>query len=366
MKSVFLPVSILILILSVILVGLLGIDRPDEADLVNAAKSREPVGSSVRPASTPRAATSHVSSSDAFQDWTNAYLAAPLAERPALERRGVELAAARRESMLRLIQSNPERALAAMVSPATRAALPTKVVAQLEEVVMGEGFFGVLSICHLHDALEGESGSVEHRSHVKREVGIDDRFLTAHTYGSRTDQLTTENASIFGVALDGHLALHENAAVPVARSFLSPASIEEVGPGEFAAIHDGDIAVFQSATQRQEWIADQTEEVAADADGLVTAKGLVFDPGTPPTGASPPTAVYNRYSGRNSHQLGPKTVMMMVVRPSDGEAYGASVPTHASTIAGLNSSSQWYYNESYKQRGSGRRRIPSGSSTPWS
>ncbi len=348
MKRFLLLTSALILLVFLLVAGRMAMDRPDESKPANPTERAERIEAPAQSAANVSATPGRAATSDPFRDWTQTYLAAPRDERANLVQRGVALAVARREAMARLIQTDPEQALAAMVSPATRAALPTEVVAQLEEIVTGEGFFGVLSICHLHGASESEDPSVDHRSHVKREVGIDGRFFTAHTYGSRLAQLTTENASIFGVALDGHLALHEDAAVPVTRGFLPPGTTETAGPGELAVIHNGDIAVFESEQQRAAWIAEQTAAPDADADGI-TARGLVFDPGTPPTGASPPTAAYNQYTGRNSHQLGPKTVMLMVVRPSDGEAYGASVPTHTSTIAGVNSSSQWYYNESYKQ-----------------
>ena len=84
---------------------------------------------------------------------------------------------------------------------------------------------------------------------------------------------------------------------------------------------------------------------------------LTFDPANPPTQASAPTEVYHHYvnntypshDARNdSHQKGPKTVMVMVVRPTDGGTY-TNPPTVASLQSGLNSSSQRYYEASYHQ-----------------
>jgi hypothetical protein len=73
----------------------------------------------------------------------------------------------------------------------------------------------------------------------------------------------------------------------------------------------------------------------------------VFDPGNPPASATPPTEAYQRFTGAFSHQKGPKTIMFIYVRPSDGDM--PTVKTHAQLAAELDGTSQAYYDASYRQ-----------------
>jgi hypothetical protein len=82
---------------------------------------------------------------------------------------------------------------------------------------------------------------------------------------------------------------------------------------------------------------------------------LTFDPADPPSSATPPTAQYHEYTGANSHQKGPKTVLVMLVRPSDGAAW-TSPPSFATLEGQLNGASQSYYDASYHQTWFGPKR----------
>ncbi len=89
--------------------------------------------------------------------------------------------------------------------------------------------------------------------------------------------------------------------------------------------------------------------------GLLRAQ-QTFDPANPPTSANPPTELYNEYTGVYSHQKGPKTVLVILVQPSDGAAWTS--PTSFATLdAQLNTASSDYYNiYSYKQAWFGPKR----------
>ncbi len=313
---------------------------PSSAVLENAAP---------RPESTPPAGRisppdeeDFASFSD-FDSWLETYATSPPASRPAITEEGVRLATLRRSEMEHLIRHDPEKAIALTVTPAQRAQLPPPVLAQLEEIVMGKGFFGVLCTCGSSRA-ENPHVAGDHASGLSYEVMLDGRPYAASVYGHRLRKPTTDGDSIFGVAIGGHLALHEDEIVTISRDFFESDSSEK----NVGAIFQGETNWFNSTGKRDEWIAALTEEQAEISSGT-TAAGLTFDPAVPPSGATPPTEVYDRYSGRNSHQLGPKTVMVMIVRPSDGDTYGSSPPTRTSLLPGLRSASQWYYNESYKQ-----------------
>lgn len=89
--------------------------------------------------------------------------------------------------------------------------------------------------------------------------------------------------------------------------------------------------------------------------GLLCAQ-LTFDPANPPTSTNPPTELYHEYTGTYSHQKGPKTVMVFMVRPSDGAAW-TSPPGFATLDGQLNTASSNYYNlYSYKQAWFGPKR----------
>jgi hypothetical protein len=143
-----------------------------------------------------------------FDEWMGGHLAASVSERPARLEEGRALLAERQKLWPDLARSDPEAALLFAPSPAARAVLPPDMAAQLEQIVSGEGFYGVKAICNHDPAAEHGAGC-----RIEHEVFIDGRSYQASIYGSRNQRLTEESASIYGVALDGLLALHEDDVV---------------------------------------------------------------------------------------------------------------------------------------------------------
>ena len=76
---------------------------------------------------------------EAFRSWSNRFVAAPGENRGALEREGVELAAARREKMLALISKDPQRAVESAVPVTVWRQMPVAVRAHLETRVDTKG-----------------------------------------------------------------------------------------------------------------------------------------------------------------------------------------------------------------------------------
>ncbi len=139
----------------------------------------------------------------AFHDWAQRYRSATTAAaRAALEAEGVELARARRPEMKRLIQRDPQRALAATVPAVVRQILPATVLAELEKRVAGTGDYTLLGRSAGADAAAGPA--------TKRVVFLGGVTYRVHAYGRREGQLTKEDASLHGIALDGEFALHES------------------------------------------------------------------------------------------------------------------------------------------------------------
>lgn len=111
--------------------------------------------------------------------------------------RGIELARARREEMVDLIDKNPRRALELAVPESVRRRLPADVVALLEEKVSGRGDLSV-------QATSLEKGGCQ----ISRTATLQDgRVFDAYTYGRRGAMPTRDGIGIHGVALDGKLAL---------------------------------------------------------------------------------------------------------------------------------------------------------------
>ncbi|MBE2213569.1 MAG: immunoglobulin domain-containing protein [Opitutaceae bacterium] len=139
----------------------------------------------------------------AFRDWTMAYVDASTPfDQALLELEGIALARKRRLEMLSLIESDPELALAMTVPAALRALLPPAVEEQLETRVSGRGDYEILMAVQPIGARRPEEQI--HR------VTLGRASYEAHVYGRRVRQTSQEGASLHGIALDGHMAVHES------------------------------------------------------------------------------------------------------------------------------------------------------------
>lgn len=88
---------------------------------------------------------------------------------------------------------------------------------------------------------------------------------------------------------------------------------------------------------------------------ILSAQPLTFHPDNPPTSPTPPTEQYHHYSGGpHTHQKGPKTLLFVYVRPTDGQT--PNVKTMAQFNAEMDNLSQAYYDASYKQTWFGPKR----------
>ena len=225
----------------------------------------------------------------AFDAWRHRLTAAG---DPSILAEGLRLAERRAMAMADLIARDPDRAVALAMPAAERDQLPAAVRERIERHIAGTGFYGVLAVC--------EHGEGEHGTGclIRREARIGDASWRAFPVTTLRRTTTVESATIEGVALDGDIAL---AAVAAEAS-------EDPGPA------------------------------------LPGGPGL--DPAAPIAGMTPPTAAYNEYTGTNSHQYGPKTVMVFLVEPSDGATW--TTPTSFATLdTQTTSASQWWYTASY-------------------
>ncbi len=127
-----------------------------------------------------------------FNDWWGQYAAASPAERPAMVKKGVALAKARREFMVNLIQTDPARAIEEAFTEEYHSALPESIGALVERHVRGLGKLVVA------EKRGGTSG---------RKVTFDGDVWRAWVYGRRLELNSREEIPIHGVVLDGEMAM---------------------------------------------------------------------------------------------------------------------------------------------------------------
>lgn len=109
---------------------------------------------------------------------------------------GIRLAAERKAEMLRLIEENPEGAIANAVSWSEYAALPEEIKAMVERPFSTTGELRVLPVCD------------EHANHEEtREIEIDGVTHEAFVYGGRLGQGSKHAAPVCGIVLDTRAAL---------------------------------------------------------------------------------------------------------------------------------------------------------------
>ncbi len=139
-----------------------------------------------------------------FHDWAEQYVkAASDADRAALERAGVELAAQRRSELSALIRTDPERALELAVPLSIREALPRTVTGLLETRISDRGDLAVL-------AALPEPGKESEVVPTWRTASIGGTEYKAFVYGRRLGEPTRNNIPLNGIAVDKLLAVNEN------------------------------------------------------------------------------------------------------------------------------------------------------------
>jgi hypothetical protein len=182
--------------------------------------------------------------------------------------RGTALAWKRREAMLELIQTDPEKALAMSVPFHWRTVLPAGVTQYFEEQVDGRGAFLVAI------ATDFDRGKAE----VFRRVEMGEKHYQAFVYGRRARQSTQARIPLHGVALGDKLALsadpiralEADEAASFAEAVRRPARNvcgvcgQPSGPGSRTLYADigGDVACFCGAAHAelvaQTWVAAES------------------------------------------------------------------------------------------------------------
>jgi uncharacterized delta-60 repeat protein len=137
-----------------------------------------------------------------FAAWTERFQkAAEGAAREALLPEGLQLARERRETLAKLIRTNPKRALEQAVPYRVRRVLPPDLVALLEQPVEGRGQLDVLGVVPTRGQKVEEP--------IRRSFTLKGITYRAYVYGHRLHLRTQIGLAIHGIAVDEFLAIHE-------------------------------------------------------------------------------------------------------------------------------------------------------------
>jgi hypothetical protein len=212
-----------------------------------------------------------------FRDWTDRYVAADSVGKAELTAEGVAKARARREDLAALIRQDPRRAIELAVPVGIRSALPTEVVAQLEQRVDGRGELAVLG------ATPGPEAGADFESFYRTAAVNGDRFR-AFVYGRREGEPTRFDVALHGIALDGQLAVDENplrvleaaeAAPILARDPVCAVSgLAAASFGEPVVVDDGSQNLVLCSPAHAELLNEQRILAESGGSGLATPDGL--------------------------------------------------------------------------------------------
>ncbi|MCX6902302.1 MAG: hypothetical protein NTW03_02240, partial [Verrucomicrobia bacterium] len=131
---------------------------------------------------------------DGFKAWAEEFSSAPPAARQAWLAEGEKLAKARHQEMVRLIQEDPERALAEALPYRTRKAMPASLAGYLERSISGHGDFKVIEA----SLLPGQTGELPPTEYL---VTLRKSMYRAYTYGVRMHQPSHKHIPMHGITL---------------------------------------------------------------------------------------------------------------------------------------------------------------------
>jgi hypothetical protein len=150
----------------------------------------------------------HVHVLNGFRRWAESYVTAGPDEKTAIIAEGAKLATERRDILAALIESDPAEALRQAVPMRLRQELPPEIAALLEERVSGRGEYNVLATLPL-------PGAEKTVRPIKRFASLSGQTYQAFVYGRRLSQTSRTNIPLYGVAIDGKLAVHEDPVRPL-------------------------------------------------------------------------------------------------------------------------------------------------------
>lgn len=187
-----------------------------------------------------------------FDKWVTEYIAANDEKKAKMEEEGIRLAVDRRQAMAELIIRDPKRALELAVYPERRAQLPARVVDLLEVFLQGRAHNNVLVTTIKEEVPVPDQPDIKRsvfRSVNRSTFVFRGQSYTPHFYGKRKGMLSKRNLPFYGIALDGHIAIHESPLRVLATNEVVSSSVQPGDKGTSCAVcgkdaKDGKIAIL--------------------------------------------------------------------------------------------------------------------------
>ncbi len=142
----------------------------------------------------------------AFRDWAKTYLTTPQDQRATLLAQGTQLAKAHTLEIAKLIQSDPQAAIANAVPMVVRQDLPDAIVELLEERVRMKAALEVYG----NVPLPGAEAAPDFKPYTRSVSKPDGSHWNAYVYGKRANQRTISTASINGISVGRDMAVADS------------------------------------------------------------------------------------------------------------------------------------------------------------
>ncbi len=262
----------------------------------------------------------------AFADWARVYAFARTAdEQRRLRSAGESLAAERLVALEKLIQAEPQKALAAALPESTRRILPAEIVAKLEVPLAGRGDVTVRAIT--------PRPGQRIRAGLKRELHLAGQSWIAHVYGNRAKADTVYATSVSGIAVGRHAAISDDPVTILPASEVPAGAVLQPLVG--LAEHD---AVPSASSERQVvLVAGEYTPVCCQKHAQSFASSVRGTELTPSPFLEAAQGVANTGTAPNftasPHTVGTKKVLVIVGDFSDK----AGVPVDAATSSSMTS-----------------------------
>ncbi len=212
-----------------------------------------------------------------FNHWVERFESAAADTREGLLAEGILLARERRSEMLGTIRTQPRLALELGLPRRVRSELPQAVLEFVEQRVSGRGDLTVLAAL----AEPGREGKVPPLS---RRVTLGEQEYEAFVYGRREDESSRYRVALHGVAMDGLLAVDENAGRILEEAELSAWLVGNPDPrcgvtgrsanteGSLLGLESGERVVLacspgHAGQLNEEWIAAEADGGSRDLEG---------------------------------------------------------------------------------------------------
>jgi hypothetical protein len=236
---------------------------------------------------------------------------------------GLVLAKARRAALRELIQTNPEKALAAAVPWPIRHRLPRAIQAELEDMVGGRGDLAVVA--------SFAEGATRTASTLHRRLTVGQRTYRAFVYGARSIEPSRRGIAVHGIAIDDLVAVSESPLRILAAG--EPADSRKRVFDEACAVSAAPIAAQAADKSSDVVIAEVGDEVhylcsaghVQILEKRVLASERAESRSVPRSDGSP--------VGRSVYTEGPKTLLYLRVRFANQPASPQSAETASQTIA---------------------------------